>query len=316
MPEKDSQAESSEDRFPIRYVIKSPPNIGEEFINRKDIWKQFGGQWQQGIWRFPGESILNVISADESPYPDFIDPETGIIEYRGQGLSGNQKLSHGNRMLEETRLNKEAIRFWHQPSKGNIRFDKWVVVADRTIIFESDNDSNSAERILWFLIPVGSPNQHDWPLEVIKSSPLSKLPDERPIKRNPETLLERYAILNDILKQENNSQSTTVSVQRKYKRRKDARDMVLARSGQICEFDGCTGMPPDKDKHGKAILQVDHIQALSDGGSDIPENMIAVCPNCHAAKTHGQNRKILEKRFREIAKKKNEAAIKSSGMID
>jgi 5-methylcytosine-specific restriction protein A len=78
---------------------------------------------------------------------------------------------------------------------------------------------------------------------------------------------------------------------------------VIARSGNKCEYDKCTGMPPDVNKQGLAILQVDHIDALSEGGADIPSNMIALCPNCHSAKTFGLHSDQMSRRFKIIVER-------------
>ena len=91
---------------------------------------------------------------------------------------------------------------------------------------------------------------------------------------------------------------------RRFKRSKDARDLVLARSKFECEYEKCTGMPPDVDSQGKPILQVDHIEPLSKGGTDHPRNMIAICPNCHVAKTIGLNKKRIAKEFLRIVMQK------------
>ena len=171
--------------------FQNPPRIGETFKDRFEIWELFGGQRQKGIWKFPGEEIVNAYSSEDSPYPDRIDHVTGSIEYRGQGLSGNQSLEDGNRYLEEARISKSPIRFWFKPSKGRVVFKNWAVVTDRTTIFENDQQDNSAERILWFLAEVGGPNSKDWPLEVINSEVLDLPEEERAISRSPEHLLAR-----------------------------------------------------------------------------------------------------------------------------
>lgn len=289
--------------FPRR-GLTNPPRVGEMFVNRIDIWEKFGGQRYKGIWKFPGEEIVNVYSGEDSPYPDFIDLETGLIEYRGQGLSGNQKLSDGNRYLEDARLNKSAVRFWHQPSKSPITFKTWAIVSDRTTIFENDFEDNSAERILWFLVPVGSPDENDWPSEIVKADVLSLPISEPAVLRNPEKLLEKYKLLSEVLLQQASESTVLTSSRRIYKRRKDARDLVLARSREICENTSCSGMPTDTDKHGRSLLEVDHIKPLGEGGPDIPSNMIALCPNCHVAKTRGKNSMQLVKELKRIVARK------------
>jgi 5-methylcytosine-specific restriction protein A len=44
----------------------------------------------------------------------------------------------------------------------------------------------------------------------------------------------------------------------------------------------CNKPAPFKDKNNKPFLHAHHIEYLSDGGLDVLENCIAVCPNCHA----------------------------------
>jgi 5-methylcytosine-specific restriction protein A len=60
-------------------------------------------------------------------------------------------------------------------------------------------------------------------------------------------------------------------------------------------------MPPDVTLRGRAILEVDHVDDLALGGPDHPRHMIALCPNCHAAKTRGSKRGQLTRHLRELA---------------
>jgi 5-methylcytosine-specific restriction protein A len=72
-----------------------------------------------------------------------------------------------------------------------------------------------------------------------------------------------------------------------------ARRAVLIRSQGRCENPRCTGQPTDITDRGDPILEVDHIHDLAQGGPDHPEQMIALCPNCHAVKTRGRTRNEL-----------------------
>jgi len=285
---------------PITRGIDNPPVLGERFKDRKTIWKSFGGQWQQGIVTFPGENTVNAFSDENGPYPDFKDPETGVIEYRGQGLRGEQRLVLGNKLLEDARLQRKPVRYWHRPSGGSWIFESWVIVADRTQIIEDDSDSNSAQRILWFLVPIASIEPSQWPKEITEAKIL-ELPEiavEKP--RKTKDLLKDYSAISEQLEKESTGKIVSIAPRTQYKRRKEARDLVIARSKNSCEYDRCTGMPPDVNRQGQAILQVDHIHALAEGGSDIPSNMIALCPNCHSAKTFGLHSEQMTKRFKII----------------
>lgn len=79
------------------------------------------------------------------------------------------------------------------------------------------------------------------------------------------------------------SSSTTI----RYSRSQEIKDYVKARADGVCE--GCNEPAPFTDKSGDPYLQVHHIHELSDGGSDAPENVVALCPNCHYRVHHGQD---------------------------
>jgi 5-methylcytosine-specific restriction enzyme A len=56
----------------------------------------------------------------------------------------------------------------------------------------------------------------------------------------------------------------------------------------------CTGDIHDRTDKGGPILEIDHIHDLALGGDDDPLQVIALCPNCHAAKTRGTKRADLK----------------------
>jgi 5-methylcytosine-specific restriction enzyme A len=90
-------------------------------------------------------------------------------------------------------------------------------------------------------------------------------------------------------------------------RAQDARLAVLLRSEGHCESPRCTGEIQDRTDKGTAILEVDHIHDLALGGPDDPSQMIALCPNCHAAKTRGSTRHDLKKALLAEARRRHDA---------
>ncbi|MBU8913319.1 MAG: HNH endonuclease [Spirochaetales bacterium] len=63
---------------------------------------------------------------------------------------------------------------------------------------------------------------------------------------------------------------------------------VLQQADGICE---CCGNPaPFRTDDGRPYLEVHHVQPLADGGPDVVENVVAICPNCHRALHHGFDR--------------------------
>ena len=289
-----------------------PPQVGEEFKDRIEIWSFFGGQWVQGVTKFENENIVNVFFDEDGPYLDEIDHETGYVEYRGKGLKGEQKLTEGNLLLEEARLTKSAVRFWYKPSKGKWTFKNWVMVNDRDNIEEKDVDGNLANRYLWYLIPVISENRMYWS-EEIRNSPIREISaDELVLIKNSKDLLADYERISRELELNPTSLNSGTKIRSPQpKRRKRAKDIVIARANGSCENDRCNGMPPDVKKDGTPLFQVDHIIQLSEGGPDQPDNMIALCPNCHTAKTLGKNRNDMTSRLKKIALAKHNALVKN-----
>jgi 5-methylcytosine-specific restriction protein A len=92
-------------------------------------------------------------------------------------------------------------------------------------------------------------------------------------------------------------------------RLESARRAVLLRSEGHCESPRCTGEPQDITDAGYPILEVDHVQDLAKGGPDHPEQMIALCPNCHAIKTRGRTRERLRHELFTIARQRHEAIL-------
>jgi 5-methylcytosine-specific restriction protein A len=287
-----------------------PPQIGEQFKDRVEIWSYFGGQWVQGVTKFENEGIVNVFFDEDGPYADEIDHETGTVEYRGKGLTGEQKLTEGNELLENSRLNKSAVRFWYKPTKGTWTFKNWVTVVDRDNIEEEDVQGNLAKRFLWYLEPVISNDKSLWPIELAQA-PIRQIPEgELILVKNSKNLIDDYAkIAKDL---EENPTTLSLSIKPRSpqpRRRKRAKDIVIARAAGKCENDLCTGMPPDVKKDGTPIFQVDHIVQLSERGPDQPDNMIALCPNCHSAKTFGSNRNEMTTRLKKIASDRHKALL-------
>ena len=63
---------------------------------------------------------------------------------------------------------------------------------------------------------------------------------------------------------------------------------VLEAAGGTCE--SCGEEAPFVDMSGNPFLEVHHALRLADGGSDTPENAVAVCPNCHRELHFGRQR--------------------------
>jgi 5-methylcytosine-specific restriction protein A len=59
------------------------------------------------------------------------------------------------------------------------------------------------------------------------------------------------------------------------------------RANGKCEH--CLEDAPFLNEEGEPFLEVHHIIRLADEGLDLPENVTAICPNCHRRAHYGQN---------------------------
>lgn len=82
------------------------------------------------------------------------------------------------------------------------------------------------------------------------------------------------------------STTSTIAETPEYTRSTAVRKYVLARANGVCE--GCESPAPFANKSGNPYLHTHHVNELSDGGSDTPETVIALCPNCHYRVHHGE----------------------------
>lgn len=81
------------------------------------------------------------------------------------------------------------------------------------------------------------------------------------------------------------TKTTTVVV---YKRKPAVVAWVLQAAAGVCE--GCNSAAPFQTPSGEPFLEVHHLKPLGEGGPDIVENAIAICPNCHRALHHSSDR--------------------------
>jgi 5-methylcytosine-specific restriction enzyme A len=94
---------------------------------------------------------------------------------------------------------------------------------------------------------------------------------------------------NVLAKPEGNERpSTTSSSTTLYYRDPAVRAWVLSENDGSCE--ACGNDAPFSTLDGSPFLEVHHLVRLADGGPDVVENALAVCPNCHRRLHHSADR--------------------------
>ncbi|MBO1111844.1 HNH endonuclease [Bordetella petrii] len=95
------------------------------------------------------------------------------------------------------------------------------------------------------------------------------------------------------------------------KRSATVRRYALMRANGICEL--CQSQAPFTCEGGIPYLEVHHLKRLADDGPDLPENVAAICPNCHRAVHFSDNRAELNYRL-VLAVERKEDAISQRGL--
>jgi len=75
------------------------------------------------------------------------------------------------------------------------------------------------------------------------------------------------------------------SVTGSYRRDPRVAAWVLREARGVCEL---CGSPAPFDSNDGPFLEIHHVVKLADGGPDVCENTVAVCPNCHRELHHGR----------------------------
>ncbi|MEU0424246.1 HNH endonuclease signature motif containing protein [Streptomyces canus] len=299
------------------------PVPGEPYAHRNAIADVYGGNRVLGITPL-ADGILTVYSDDKGPYADRRLPEIGWIAYTGDGLSGHQALTAGNRRMAEYQEQQKALRYWHKPYKGHWTFETWAVIVQRRRRWGRGQDGQQRREFVWILAPVPSPLRETWPPEVIEAlnqddgrlhdDSLDVIPvelDSTP-ELQPTSARDKYKRLSAAAHRTaagRTRRSKLAQVER-YLRSPAAREAVVLRSQGRCENSSCIGHPIERTDADEPILEVDHVNGLARTGQDTPEVMIALCPNCHALKTRGRNRQELQDRLLDEARSRHQAFIR------
>ncbi|MEV3851486.1 HNH endonuclease signature motif containing protein [Streptomyces microflavus] len=305
-----------------RWADALRPVLGEPFADRDAIWRVYGGQKMAGIG-YLADGILSAFSDDKGPYDDGRIQDTNWIAYVGDGLSGDQKITDGNELMAGHQAVGHPLRYWHKPFQKDWRFETWAVIVQRRLRWGIGADRKSRREFLWVLAPVPSPQRETWPPDVVTAleADTGELHDDtidyRPGDVDPkardttESVPDAYKRLAQRAEAnaERRGELKKPTLADRFVRDPAARAAVITRSKGICESPKCEGHPKERTSAGLPILQVDHVRDLAKGGPDVPSNMIALCPNCHALKTHGENREKLRRLLTATVKKLHDESL-------
>lgn len=260
--------------------IKPSPSNSEGFqvgakYNRWELHDIFGGQRYRGIATPSDHPYVFIFTGDSGQdfgYEDEFLPDDTFL-YTGEGTEGDMKMEGGNKAIRDHHQEGEEIHLfedtefpWIVSYIGQFEY----VRHQRDTLEDQQGDQRSGIRFK--LQPVGGTG-----IEVEEGAP-SNLPLPNLFQKAKES---------SPTEKGDEQTRTTTSSRRTYARSEVVKEFALQVADGECR--GCGEEAPFMDTSGDPYLEVHHLHRRSDGGPDDPENVVALCPNCHQRVHKGMN---------------------------
>ncbi|WP_255170066.1 HNH endonuclease [Natrononativus amylolyticus] len=207
--------------------------------------------------------------------------------YTGEGTEGDMTMDDGNKALRDHRENGESIHLFENTDMPWIvtYLGEYEYVTHRIDTLPDEHD-NPRDAFRFELAPVGGTE-----IEIEGGTPRSLSDSELFAKAKQSS-------------PSGSGGSGGSGGSRSYPRSEYVREFALRTADGVCQ--GCGEDAPFVSTSGKPFLEVHHLTRLSDGGPDDPENVIALCPNCHRRRHEGRDGDAFNRELREKARRRNE----------
>lgn len=241
--------------------------VGQEYNRREGIHALYGGQWRGGISTPTACPVIFLFTGDGGDafgYEDMFRVD-GVFLYTGEGQKGDMKWVRGNLSIRDSAANGKDLLLFEQSKIGFVRFVGYSRYLGHHMEERRDS-SGSMRQAIVFELEVGEK-------VVASTEALSDGPLELPKAR---TLDELRAALSLVAPRVLASRQRVALI---HYRAEAVKKYALARSKGRCE--GCGKDAPFRNLKKQPYLEPHHTTRRADGGPDTPENVIALCPNCH-----------------------------------
>jgi 5-methylcytosine-specific restriction protein A len=258
-------------------------DIGQTYHRVEDIHEQFGGNRYSGIAPCADHPYVFIFFGSSGEWHGYDDEllDDGRLLYTGEGRDGDMTMDAGNAAIRDHKTNGKELhvfeiedRAWEVTYVGQFEYKDhyWTRLPDR-------ND-RMRDAVRFELHPAGG-------VEI--DTGVSDL-DEI-------SVAELYEQAESSVKGEGRTTSSSRS-RTTYQRSEVVREYALRVADGDCQ--GCENEAPFVDEDGEPFLEVHHLYRRSDGGADHPDNVIALCPNCHKRVHFGRdgdefNERLIEK---------------------
>ena len=250
--------------------------IGKIYNRRSDIHNIYKGQQYGGIATPAEHPYIFIFTGDaggEYGYIDDFDPN-GTFKYTGEGQEGDMRMTKGNLAIHDHQKNNKEILLFESTSRGFVRFLGYCNYVFHHIEERPDRNGELRGAIVFHLDIVNTKNtdiaQTLSPkvVEAPKAVYITKPSKGKSLQQLREIALSSTPI----------HASTQEKIQSIQNRSTAIKLYAKKRANGLCE--GCNGTAPFETKSG-SYLEVHHLTRLADGGADLPQNVIALCPTCH-----------------------------------
>jgi 5-methylcytosine-specific restriction protein A len=270
--------------------------MGGHYV-RKELHNQFRGGRQSGISSPKGEDFVFIFtgpSGEKYGYEDeFLDD--GTLLYFGQGVRGDMEFTKNNgntKIRDHKERGYELYVFEETSESGVMCYVGEYEYVDHDWVTAPDRDGNDREAIRFRLEPKGGVDS-GIDVETTQNASEEELFElaKRSAERGSEDL-------------DSNQGTSSGGGNNSQRRSEVVRQFALKTANGVCQ--GCDEDAPFRDSNRKPFLEVHQLQRLSDGGPDRPENVIALCPNCHRRRHEGQDGDEFNQDLIAKAEKRNQ----------
>jgi 5-methylcytosine-specific restriction protein A len=257
--------------------------------DRREIHDRFGGARYRGIAPSGDHPLIFLFTGEsgaEHGYEDEFRGETFV--YTGEGREGDMEIVGGNRAIRNHRKDGRQLHLFEDTDEAwQVTYVGQFEYADHFWQRLPDTNGEMREAIRFELEPAGGST-------IEFDGTLDDLTEQELYKR-----AERAATA--VTSEGGNTPSGSSSMTT-YTRSDPVKRFARRMADGVCR--GCDREAPFVDENGEPFLEVHHLNRRSDGGADHPDNVIAICPNCHRRVHHGQDGDQFNQKLAETVKER------------
>lgn len=249
-------------------ALQSTLAVGEAYTN-EELCNLFKCSTQGGMRRSHSTGALVLIAHHDDPHNAYLDYwQDNIFYYTGMGMEGDQDLNFAqNKTLANSNQNGIILYLFEVFSSRKYLYRGIVKLAGQPFV-KQECDFAGNPRMVW-----------KFPLQLVGQTLLTEgfvKKEQAALSKSTNALtdqeLYRRAYMSDGIPRSRATRTTT------YEYNLFVREYANRRANGICQL--CRNEAPFQ-VNGIPFLKSYHLTPLTKGGSDRPENVAALCPNCY-----------------------------------